>query len=161
MSSRARLLLAIALGALVLILSSVGLAVAAVYHKGTVRMEIDEAGPGGDRIDVVIPASLVDLAIELVPASAIEEATGDVERALDRSALGGADLHEVVRNLGDALESCPDTVFVEVRSRNERVIVEKRGRRLVVDVESDGQHVHVSLPVSTLTRAAEKLASAI
>jgi hypothetical protein len=160
MSSRARLLLAIALGVLVLILSSAGLAVAAVYHKGTIRMEIDEFGPGGNRYDLVLPASLVDLAIELVPSSAIEEATGEMSEILEHPACN-LSWRSALTDLGDALESCPDAVFVEVRGKHERVLVEKRGRLLVVQVEDDDQRVHISVPVSTLSRAAEKLADSI
>lgn len=161
MSSRARLLLAVVLGVTVLILSSVGLAAATVLHRGTIRMEIDELGPGGDRYDVTIPATLVDLAIDLVPDQVIADATHEVAEALQHPAAGAVAWKNVAEGFGDALLECPDAVFVEVRGTNEHVLIEKRGNKLIIRVEDSCQRVHISVPIATLVRAAEKLTATI
>jgi hypothetical protein len=134
-------------------------AAATVYHKGTINMEIDELGPGGSHYDLTIPASLVDLAINLVPERVIEDATRQVTDNLHHPGMEPESWIGAVDGIGEALLACPDTVFVEVKSPNEHVVVEKRDGSLVIRVLDRGQRVYVSVPMSTLVRAADKLAA--
>jgi hypothetical protein len=48
------------------------------------------------------------------------------------------------------LERLPDFVLVEVESPRERVKVQKRGDYLVIDVDSDDETVHLSVPIRTV-----------
>jgi hypothetical protein len=149
MSSGARLVLAVVLSAVVLVASSVGLAVAAAYYPGTVRVEVEDHRHG-DHVDVHVPAGLIDLAVALVP----EEAFRDLERELPAE---GEAVLRAVRSAGKELERLPDTVFVEYRSADEHVVIEKRGRRYVVRFDSDSERVEIAVPVRTVNRLLRKL----
>lgn len=58
------------------------------------------------------------------------------------------------------LAKCPDTVLVEVKDGREHVRVEKRGGRLLVDVDSPREEVHISLPLRTVVSVIREIESA-
>ena len=55
------------------------------------------------------------------------------------------------------LAKCPDTVLVEVKDRDEHVRIEKRGGRLLVDVDSHSEEVHVGVPIQTVVSVLKEL----
>jgi hypothetical protein len=58
------------------------------------------------------------------------------------------------------LAKVPDTVLVEVRDRDEHVRIEKRGGRILVDVDSPREEVHVGVPIQTVVSAIKELETA-
>ena len=57
----------------------------------------------------------------------------------------------------DGIAKAPDFVLVEYNDGDEQVRVEKQGHKLVVEVDSDGEQVHVELPLRLVERVLEKL----
>lgn len=133
---------------------AVGLFALSVLTAGTVlaatggfaSVRVHEEGPDGTSLFIPVPAGLVDLAlytgVHFVP---------ERELARIREDLGewGPALKASARELADA----PDAVLVSVVDGSERVLVEKRGRRLLISVDSPGETVRVSVPASLLPRA--------
>lgn len=149
MSSAARLVLALVLSAAVLVASSVGLAVAAAYYPGTVRVEVENHREG-DRVDLNVPAGLIDVAVALVP----DDALRDLGRELPAE---GESLLRAFRSAGRELSDLPDTVFVEYRSADEHLVFEKRRGRLVVRFDGPDERVEIAVPVRTFRRVLRKL----
>ena len=143
MTPGTRLLLAVVAGAALLMLATVGVGAAAVYHAGTIAVEVEE---DGNSFQFSLPAGLVRAAIAIAPASALSKATRELEPWLPAVEAGW-------RELCDA----PDFVLVEVDSRDERVRVEKSGSELLVVVDADDAHVRVAVPLGTVSALLAKL----
>ena len=50
----------------------------------------------------------------------------------------------------DEFEELSDFVLVEMQNSRERIRIEKRGENVLVDVESEHETSHLSLPVETI-----------
>jgi hypothetical protein len=110
---------------------------------GSIDIDIDD---DGSRIKMSLPASVVFVALQLMPDSALEEIP---EEAVKYAGLA--------RAVSKELRDLPDFTLVEVEGRHEHVIVQKRGDRLVVDVEDRESVVHVSFPIQIVDKVAKKI----
>jgi hypothetical protein len=120
----------------VAVVVNVGVIGAAVaYHEGAAVVSIHEKKPDGVNLWLPVPVALVHAGVSFAPADEIREAT----RELDR-------WRPLVDAVLDELDRAPDAVFVEVKTPDEAVTVAKRHGRLVVDVDTHGETVHVSVP---------------
>ena len=117
---------------------------AAVYHAGSITVEILE--DEGGRFNVSVPAGLARVAIALAPDSIIEEAADELQPVLPALRAGW---DEFVRS--------PDFVIVEVHSDDDHVRVEKQGRKLSVLVDSSDAKIRVSIPLDTVSLLLSKL----
>lgn len=144
MSSGARLILAIVAGIILLTVATVGAAVAAVYHAGTVAVDVSPAADS--HISVALPAALLNLAIALVPDEVVSEVTEELEP-----------VWPTIEAAARELDRAPDFVLLEVIGEDEHVLIEKREGRMVMVVEDHGERVSVALPLSTICRIADKL----
>jgi hypothetical protein len=115
----------------------IGAAVA--YHEGAAVVSIHEKKADGVNLWIPVPVALVHAGVSFAPAHEIQEAT----RELDR-------WRPLVNAVLDELDQAPDAVFVDVRTGDETVTVAKRHGRLVVDVDTDGETVHVSVPTDAI-----------
>jgi hypothetical protein len=143
MTRGTRWLLALVIGALALLLATLGTAAATVYRSGTVAVEIE--GNGHD-IRLGLPAGLVGAAIALTPASAYEEAAAEIRPLIPALEAGW-------RELADA----PDFVLVDFRSAEESVRVEKTGSRLVILVDAPDARFRIGVPLETVGSLLDKL----
>ncbi len=123
----------------VVLLALLSLAVFA-YSSGVVRVYVLEKKPGGDRINLFVPAILVPVALKFMPAQDRRRTAAELEPYLP--ALMAAT---------DELARCPDAVLVEVKGPREHVSIRKLGRSLVIDVDSSDEIVHVSFPLKMVT----------
>lgn len=145
MSTAARLLIA-AVAFLVLAFAlAVGATTAAVYRQGAVRVEVEPSS--GGEIRVSVPAGLAHLAIAAMPDEVLSEVSRELSPYLP-----------TLRAAGRELSGQPDFTLLEVRSRDERVIIRKAGPKMVIHVESSDERVHVELPIRTVERVAARLA---
>ena len=64
-----------------------------------------------------------------------------------------------IQDLSSELQNCPDGPFVEVQSRKEHVSVTKKGRNLLIDIESTKETVHIQIPIDSTMRAMSRLAN--
>jgi len=138
-----RVLLTVVLLGAVLFLTTVGAGAAAVYHGGSVAVEIDD---DGQRFHLKLPAALISAAITLTPGSVLDDATAELRPFLPAVEAGWRELL-----------AAPDFVLVEVESAAEHVRVEKRGSRLEVLVDCDDGRVRVGLPLRTVGSLVRKL----
>jgi hypothetical protein len=57
------------------------------------------------------------------------------------------------------LVNCPDGPLVEVDSPRDKVLIEKRGANLIIDVKSDHEKVFLQIPIQASGKAIAQLAS--
>lgn len=119
---------------------------AAVYRMGAVRITVHEKRANGVSLSLVVPAALLRLALAFVPDSELRE-PGDRTGAW-WPMIGAA---------CSQLERSPDGTFVQVESRTESVNIAKKGGALVIEVDDEGETVHLSVPLGSLHWLASRL----
>jgi hypothetical protein len=153
MSSRtARVLTALGLAVVMTFLGAGVTLAATVAAGGLVTVQVEEAGPGGGRLLVPVPAALLDLGLGV---AALAIPAGELRQLRAEAAPFQPALAAIARGI----EECPDAVLVEVVTDRESVRVTKRGATLVIDVDAEDGEVRVALPARTLTRVARFLAA--
>jgi hypothetical protein len=118
----------------------------AVVRSQLVTVEIEERGPDGISLYIPLPAALVDAGLAIAPGVMPPDALADARQEIGE---WGPFLEE----LAHLLTTLPDATLVTVDDGDERVLVAKRGRNLIVDVDSPDARVRVSVPVRTVERA--------
>lgn len=121
----------------------------AVYSAGSVTVYVHEKKPDGHRIWLPVPAVLVDLGVRMVPDRKLKKVSSKLRPWLP-----------AIEAASRELARCPDGPFVEVMNPNERVTIVKRGDSLVIDVDSQTETVHVSVPIRVLASVAQRLDAA-
>lgn len=120
-----------------------------VYRYGAVKVTVDEKKPGGDHLRLWAPGAAVPVALKLVPDERLRRVPPEARRWLPVVAAGS-----------EALARCPDGPLVQVESPRERVSIAKRGGALVIEVDTEDETVHVTLPLRVLTAVARELEAA-
>lgn len=123
---------------------------AGVYSTGSIDLRVVEKGAHGTSVGLHIPALVVPLALHCVPACTIDEVRMEMDDEA-REAL------RVARAVAGRLASCPDGVFVDVQSRDDVVLIEKRDGRLVLFVDTPQETVRCTMPLRTLSQCLEAL----
>ena len=144
LSSGTRLFVALVLSLVVGGVSTVAALAAVVYTAGTVEVEVFEKG--GDHVSISVPSTMVTAAVKLVPDRLFAEAAEEV----------GA-YWPACRAACRELARAPDGVYVSVTGPDLEVSVSKKDGRLRVDVEDDGDRVHVSVPIKAVLAVVERL----
>ena len=140
----------ILLGKIVLGAAGVGLAGAGVLcSDGLVQVKVIEREPSGHHINVIAPAMLAPIAVHFAPRRCLAQATREIQPYMP-----------VVRAALEGLRDSHDMVLVEVKEPGEHVEVAKSGGSIRVDVDDEGEIVHVSAPIRAITSTVEQLASA-
>jgi hypothetical protein len=98
---------------------------------------VDVKQTDGPRILVPVPLFAARAALGFAP----EEA-----KWVDVPELG--EYSELAARVIEELRSCPDGVLVEVEEGTERVLIEKLGDEIAIEVEDDDEDVSVHLPLS-------------
>jgi len=117
-----------------------------VYHVGAVWVDVREKAPNGEHVRLVVPAVLAPVGAMLVPKAKLQEAPPELQEWLP-----------VIEAASEELAHCPDGPLVEVDSRHEHVRIAKVGGSLVIDVDSDHETVHVSIPLKAVAYTARQL----
>ena len=128
------------------LLGTTVLAGAYAAQQGLVRVHVVEKKPGGDRVNLYVPAAAIPVAMRLAPDDAMRQAS---ERAKD--------LLPALRIASRELSRLPDTELVEVRDTREHVRIRTVDGKLEIDVESDREDVHLSVPLKLMEKVAEQL----
>jgi hypothetical protein len=117
----------------------------ALLQGGIATVYVEE---GDFWIYVPVPVTAVEVALNFVPEPEIAEVRRELEEA-----------KEILPAVLEALRECPDAVFVEVESGDDRVWIEKRNGSLIIKVRSsDDTNVHVRVPIRGACRVVEKVA---
>jgi len=130
-------------GGLLLVVGSAVVAGAVAFNAGSVRVYVLEKKPGGDHVNLLIPAALVPLGMKFIP-----------DRERERAAARLGPWLPAIEAASRELARVPDGPLVEVESARERVRIAKLGGSLVIDVESEQESVHVSFPLKLVARVA-------
>lgn len=150
MSSRARLALAVVLGAALLVVSTGAFAAVAAWRAGSILVSVLPKASDEPRISLRVPAVVLPAALALVPNDAFRSA-GPELRAVLPIAIKAC---EVLERQGDA-------VFVEVVNPRESVRIAKIGDVLRIDVRNDEEEVHVAVPISSFRTVVSRLERAL
>ena len=119
---------------------------AVVYNAGAVYISVQEKDPKGTHLRLAVPGVTLPVAAMLVPKAKLREHSEEIQKFLP-----------AIQAATDELRRCPDTVLVEVRDHNEHVKIAKQGDALVIDVNDDGETVHVSVPLTAVAYTASRL----
>lgn len=129
--------------AVLLLVGTAVVAGAVAFSAGAVHVYVLEKKPGGDHVNLLLPAALVPLGLRFMPAAERQRAARRLEPWLPA-------LQAASRELARA----PDFVLVEVERPRERVRIRKLGGSLLVDVDSEQETVRLSFPLKLITRVA-------
>jgi hypothetical protein len=137
-----------------LILAKIGLgisgaiALAAGYslHEGFVGVSVDEHRANGDHVHLIVPAALIPVAMRFAPRHAMDDAARQAGPWLP-----------AVQGIAKELRKFPDAELVEVRDADEYVVIRTQGGKLLIDVESPDETVHVACPLATIEDISEEI----
>ena len=140
----------ILLGKIVLGVAGVGLAGASVLcSEGLVHVKVIEKEPQGVHINVIAPAMLAPIAVHLAPQRELAQAARQIQPYMP-----------VIRAALNSLRESEDVVLVDVNEPGQHVEVMKSGGSIVVDVDDEGETVHVATPIRAISSTVEQLAAA-
>jgi hypothetical protein len=134
----------IALGFLVTAAAATGY----IVQDGFVHVSVDEFTKDGTHLHLVVPAQLAPLGAHFVPARHLAEAQHKLHEILPALKLTVAELAKL-----------PDSVLVEVRDADQHVLVSKSGDGLLVEEQSQQEHVKVWVPLRAIYDTADVLQS--
>jgi len=130
------------------ILLGMTLTTAVVLKDGIVEVNVQEKHPGGSHVHLYVPATAATWGVHLAPEERLREQLRNAH-AREGLAIARVALHE--------LEKMPDAQLVEVESPTEHVRVQTRHGRILVDVDDEGETVHVAVPISAARKVIEEL----
>ncbi len=119
-----------------------------VFHEGVIRVDVDEKRGDCKHVHVWVPATVVPVALHVVPQQKLRQAA---EQARPYLPL----LREVVKEL----EKYPNAELVDVQQGGQDVHVSVHNGRIYVDAVSSDQNIHVRVPVETISDVADRLES--
>ena len=146
MTRSTRVFVAFACAAALLATTGTVALAAMVYRAGTVEIHVTDSDHG---VAIKIPGIVFPVAAILVPSSTMRDAARRVSPYLPAAR---AAIDELVR--------CPDAVFVEVEDHGAHVRIGKKDGAFFVDVRSDGETVHLKIPLHALEPVLSRLESA-
>jgi hypothetical protein len=137
-------------GSLVVAMLCAGVALAIAFHQaGMITVDVRADGPEGCNIrNLRVPALLVNGIVRALPDKALCDAGEETRK-----------MHPALRRTCQILKRLPDFALVEIDGADERVRVAKRRNCLVVDVLSEDEEVHLTVPLGTLDAIAKRLES--
>lgn len=121
---------------------------AVVLKDGMVVVDVKDR-TDNSRVFVPVPLSLVNFGLKMLPSKKLHEANAK---------LVGCD--EFIQAASDQLMQLPDVKFVEVRTPREKFDLQKQGSHLVMDLDTEDQQVHISIPIRGMKKVAQNLAEA-
>ena len=130
------------------ILLGMTLTTAVVMKDGMIEVNVQEKRADGSHIHLYVPATVATWGVHLAPQERLRE---HLRHSREHLALARVALRE--------LEKVPDAVLVEVESPREHVRVEIRHGRFLVNVDDEGETVHVAVPISAARKVIEELAA--
>ncbi|MCL6480232.1 MAG: hypothetical protein K6U02_00760 [Firmicutes bacterium] len=112
------------------------------YSEGAVIVRVRTHHPAGEDRNLFLPAAPLPLAMKWIPKASVPQLPPEARQLLPAAI-------EAVQQL----ETTPDFVLAEVEQIQKRVHIEKRGQKLIVEVDSPEKSVSIEFPLRTITRA--------
>ena len=138
----------------VLFLSCIVVLGAAIAWSGVATVRIEDPEDG---FSLYLPVPMA--AVEAAVASMRWGESGHLRMKLDTHLRELGEFGPLVGALLLDLENSPDVTLVEVESHESVVAISKRGGSLLIDVDDRGSGVHVSLPIRSVRRTLDTIAS--
>lgn len=138
----------IALGCASVAVAGIGL----LCSEGLVEVNVVERSPERHHVFVVAPALLIPAALHFIPKDQLAHEAHDLRQLREWM--------PTIRVAMNELRNAADLKLVEVKEENQRVVVKKEGGSIVVDVDEEGETVHVSTPIRAIESSIEELAAA-
>ena len=112
-----------------------------------IHIQVNGVGDDAEKVNINLPLSLVEVAVDVVPDDALEEA----KVHLDHHGLSTEDL----RRLWKEFQAAGDMEFVTVENQDERVHILRRGEHIIIEVdetddEAGKREVRVEVPVAVV-----------
>jgi len=136
LSTGARIVLIVAAVSVTASFVMTATAAVCVYRDGMIDVNVQEKQSGGTYVHVMVPTTLVRVALWFVP--------------FDEGMMPGPEARRywpLVEAACTGIARSPDGVLIQVDGPNEHVVIEKRDGSLVVDVDDEEAKVRVSIPV--------------
>ena len=135
------------LAALLLVPSATANAQEPSEEKSTwIHIQVNGEGDDAEKVNINLPLSLVEVAIDVAPDEALEKA----QVHFDHHGLSIGDL----RRLWQEFRAVGDGEFVAVEKQGERVHILRRGEHIIIEVEQTDEtgreEVHVEVPVAVV-----------
>lgn len=118
----------------------------AIHHAGFIVVDVQNKTKG-ERVFVPVPMLFVNLALDVVP-----------DHRLARLSSRLQDKDEWLAAVTGELSKCPDGTFVEIESRENQVLVAKKGGNILIDVNSQDEEVHLRIPIRSTAKAVARIA---
>ena len=119
-----------------------------IMQNGFVHISVDEAGEHGTHLHLVVPAELGTIAAHFAPPEKFAEHQRELRALLPSLKL-----------CAQQLAKLPDSVLVEVRDKDEHVLISKAGDGISIEEESPKEHVKVWVPLHAIYDTAGVLES--
>lgn len=113
---------------------------------GSLHIYVHEKQAGGTRFGMRFPAFLVRLAVTMAPIELPDDAARELRPHLP-----------LLRAIADEFRTCPDGVFVEVKSATESIRIAKQGDVLSIYVDDESDEVRLDVPMSCVRTVVSKL----
>jgi hypothetical protein len=119
-----------------------------IVQNGFVHVSVDEAAEHGTHLHLVVPAELATIVAHFAPPEKFAEHQRDLRALLPALKLSAQELVKL-----------PDSVLVEVRDKQEHVVISKAGDGISIEEESEKEHVKVWVPLHAIYDTAGVLQS--
>jgi hypothetical protein len=126
------------------ILMGMALTTAVVMKDGIIEVNVQEKHRDGSHIHLYVPATVATWGVHMAP-----------EERLKEHLRGNRENLQLARAVVQAFEKYPDADFVQVESPKEHVHMQTRGGSFVVDVDDEGETVHVAVPIRAVRKVLE------
>jgi len=145
-----KLLLAILAGVVLLVGGTAYATYRVFTSHGLITVDVAEKSMAGGRVRLVFPGLLLHAgtcALRFAP-----------ERELHQLRHELGEIAPMMDVVAEELEAMPDTTLVRVESEDEYVYIRKKDGYLVIDVETEDEDVHVSVPIGAVNELVQALA---
>ncbi len=122
---------------------------AAVYEAGAIDVKVQEKSSNGTHIHLIAPAAIVPAALPFVPNKVFRKCGPEARLWIPAAKIAV-----------EELQRYPDFSMVEVEDGNDHVVIKKQGNKIVIDVNSDEDIVHVSVPLHSLMSVMKRIEAA-
>jgi len=119
-----------------------------VFHEGVIRVDVDETRGDCHHVHVWVPATVVPIALQVVPRVKLQQAAEQVRPYLP-----------LLREIAKELQKYPNAELVDVQQPGQHVHVSVHDSRIFVDAVSDEDNIHVRVPVQIISDVADRLES--
>ncbi len=122
-----------------------------VIRAGVFEVTVQDAGPAGCDLNLIVPAAFVHTALKIVPDRIFEELRHELDHEI-------GDHWNMILAAAKELDEIPDGLLVEVSDRDEHVRVSKNNGHYHVEVTDGDDEISVVLPEGFVYRVLREIA---